>query len=106
MIPNIQKSYFRAKIFLGGLDNFLPYVMASSLVLSIALIFLFPLYEGIALSFFKDKAFIGLSNYVTLFHDEAFWHAMLLTLIYVIVYTAGVFFVGFVTALIVWNAEE
>lgn len=106
MIPNTQKFYSRAKNFFGVLDNFLPYVMASSLVVSIALIFLFPLYQGIALSFFKDKAFIGLSNYVTLFNDEAFWHAMFLTFIYVVVYTAGVFFVGFVTALIVWNAEE
>jgi multiple sugar transport system permease protein len=106
MIRHVQTIYSRGKNFLGLRETFLPYAMVSSLVVSIGIIFLFPLYKGIALSFFKDDAFIGLTNYATLFNDEAFWHALLLTLIYVIAYTAGVFFVGFVTALLIWNTEE
>lgn len=87
-------------------ESFVPYVLVVPITLALLLIFIYPLVNGFYLSFFNKQDFIGLGNYVRLFHDSDFWHAFALTFIYVAVYTVGVFFVGFSTALICDTAEK
>jgi len=87
-------------------DSFAPYVLVVPVTLALLLIFIYPLLNGFYLSFFDKHEFIGLENYIRLFHDSDFWHAFALAFIYVAVYTVGVFFVGFSTALICDTAEK
>lgn len=95
----VKAFYFR--------EGFAPYVLIVPITLALLLIFIYPLLNGLYLSFFdKHGMFIGTKNYVRLFHDTDFWHAIALTFIYVTVYTVGVFLVGFSTALICDTAEK
>jgi len=102
----LRARWNRAKaLYLG--EGFAPYVLIVPITLALLLIFIYPLVNGFYLSFFnRQDEFIGLKNYVRLFHDSDFWHAFALTFIYVAVYTVGVFFVGFSTALICDTAEK
>lgn len=83
----------------------LPYVFVFPMVLMIVLIFLYPVYRGVVLSFYKEERFVGFSNYIEMFNNPPFWDSLLITLYYVFLYTLGVFFVGFFTALVLRNAE-
>lgn len=85
--------------------NFLPYLLTFPLVLIIVLIFLYPVYRGVVLSFYQGKQFVALANYGEMFANPNFWHSLLLTLYYVFLYTVGIFGVGFFTALVLRRAE-
>jgi len=88
------------------LDQMILYVFTFPLILLIGLVMLYPLCYAVFLSFYQGSSFVGLTNYIKLYNDKYFWHSLQLTFIYVIVYTAGVFFVGFITALLTWHAEQ
>ena len=88
-------------------DTFAPYVLVLPITLALLLIFIYPLLDGFYLSSFNNNGNpVGFQNYIHLFHDSNFWHALALTFIYVIIYTIGIFFVGFSTALICDTADK
>ncbi|BAS27850.1 sugar ABC transporter permease [Limnochorda pilosa] len=77
-----------------------PYALIFPLVGIILFVFVYPLGTAIRLSFFDNRgAFVGLENYQTLWGDGKFWHSLLLTVRYTVIYGAGIFAVGFATAL-------
>jgi len=93
--------------FTNKLEELFSYVLIFPLVLALALFFFYPLVYAIMLSFQgKNGSFVGIANYIHLFNDRYFWHSLKLTFIYVIVYTGGVFFVGFITSLVMWKGER
>jgi len=74
-------------------------------LLIISFVFVFPVIKNVQLStldakFIETSKFIGLQNYFQVVKDYYFWHALIILLIYTIVYTVGVFVVGFITALL------
>ena len=74
-------------------------------LLIIGFVFVFPVIKNVQLStldakFIETSKFIGLQNYFNAVKDYFFWHALIILLIYVIIYTVGVFIVGFITALL------
>jgi len=74
-------------------------------LLIISFVFVFPVIKNVQLStldakFIETSKFIGLQNYFNAVKDYFFWHALIILLIYVIIYTVGVFIVGFITALL------
>jgi len=74
-------------------------------LLIISFVFVFPVIKNVQLStldakFIETSKFIGLQNYFNAVKDHFFWHALIILLIYVIIYTVGVFIVGFITALL------
>ena len=103
-----ENRWFYAKKSLADrLDAYFPYVMLVPLVVIIFAVYIYPLLWGAVLAFFNQEgAFVGFHNYGALFHAREFWHSLYLTFIYVILYTLGVFFVGFVTSFSMWRAEE
>lgn len=71
----------------------------------IAFVFLIPIGKSIQMSFhdmkFVEEApFIGVENYKRMFNDPYFWNSLKVTVLYTAIYTAGVFLVGFITALL------
>lgn len=45
--------------------------------------FTVPLFYGIVMSFYNSKgSFVGLANYISIFHDEKFWNSLSYTLTY------------------------
>jgi multiple sugar transport system permease protein len=79
--------------------------------LIIIFIFVFPVIKSIQLSttnakFIEDSKFIGLQNYLKAAKDYYFWHALIILLLYTIVYTVGIFLVGFITAILLDKSTE
>lgn len=85
----------------------LPYLLSAPLLLMIVFVFLLPLGMGVGLGFFSEKgSFVGFANYKILISNRYFVRSLVLTLIYVCLYTGGVFVVGFFTSLLIWHAER
>jgi multiple sugar transport system permease protein len=68
---------------------FLPYCLALPILAYEFLFILYPVYEGIKSSFYKQKVgrpatWAGLDNYTRLIHDEAFWEVVQTTLLYMV----------------------
>jgi multiple sugar transport system permease protein len=103
---SIKNGLRGARQFFSQADDFFPYVLVFPLTLAITLIFLYPLLDGMLISFYEEKAFVGFKNYREMLSDKYFWHSMKLTIIYVVVYTIGVFFVGFFTAFVLNLSEK
>lgn len=81
--------------------DFFPYALVLPLVAITCFVFLYPILSAVVLSFRNNYGeFVGIRNYVRLLNDSSFWFNVKLTLIYVALYSGGVFFVGFVTALV------
>lgn len=88
-------------------DQFVPYVFVISVFLFLLFMLVYPICSGFYISLFDRRGnFVGLGNYINMVHSSAFWHAFGLTFYYVVLYTCGIFFVGFVTALICDTAEK
>jgi multiple sugar transport system permease protein len=69
--------------------SFLPYFLALPILAYETFFILYPVYEGIKSSFYKQKVgrparWVGLENYQRLIHDDAFWHVVQTTLIYMV----------------------
>jgi multiple sugar transport system permease protein len=61
--------------------------------------------KNVSLSFrnarFMEKSkFVGFQNYINLFKDPRFWNSVIVLLKYTVLYTVGIFIVGFVTAIL------
>jgi len=107
IVSTIRVRWSRAWKFEKNLcELYFPYIMVMPLLILIGAIFIYPLSQGIILSFFNTEGdFVALGKYQSLFHDSEFWHSLIITFIYVAVYTAGIFFVGFVSAFTLWHGE-
>jgi multiple sugar transport system permease protein len=69
--------------------SFLPYCLALPILAYEFLFILYPVYEGIKSSFYKQKVgrpatWAGLDNYTRLLHDEAFWEVVRTTMLYMV----------------------
>jgi len=83
-----------------------PYFLILPVSLCLLTVFFYPLIKNIVMSFYsvefvKEGPFCGLENYKRMLSDRLFWHAVKITLIYVVTYTVSVFALGFFTALLV-----
>lgn len=94
------------RVYRKRLDQFFPYVLSFPLLLLSGVFCLYPVYKGLILSLFEDQHFVGIQNYITLFNDYKFWDSLKMTIFYVLEYTAGIFFVGFITALLISYTEK
>jgi multiple sugar transport system permease protein len=69
--------------------SFLPYCLALPILAYEFMFILYPVYQGIKSSFYTQKVgrpahWVGLKNYRRLIHDEAFWHVVQTTMIYMV----------------------
>jgi ABC-type sugar transport system permease subunit len=87
-----------------------PYLAAYLFVLPAVLILgvfiIFPVVQSLILSFyewngFSDKVFIGLRNYVDIFHNKNFLIALKNSIVYIVVSSAFIILVGLALALII-----
>jgi multiple sugar transport system permease protein len=67
----------------------LPYLLAVPILAYEGVFILYPIYDGIKSSFYRGQVgrplkWAGLANYERMIHDEAFWHVMRTTLIYML----------------------
>ena len=84
------------------LTNFLMLLPA---ILMIVMMFIVPLVMNFSMSFrgvkfMESGDFIGLKNYGKLLSGSDFYHALWIMLKYTVIYTIGIFIVGFITSLI------
>jgi ABC-type sugar transport systems, permease components len=68
-------------------------------------VFIYPIIENIKLSvqnarFVEPAKFIGLANYRKLISDPFFWNSFRIMLEYTVIYTLGIFIIGFIAALL------
>ncbi len=74
-------------------------------LLIILCVFVFPILKNLQVSFLNVKfleegKFIGLENYRKVIADKNFWHAFKIMVEYTIIYTTGIFIMGFFTAML------
>lgn len=86
-------------------EEYVPYLLNLLIVLSIVLLFVYPLIYGVLSSVYSKGEF-SVANYSRLLTDRNFWHALWVTVLYVFFYTVGIMFIGFVTALAIDVGEE
>lgn len=86
--------------------EFFPYLMSLPAILAIGGICLFPLLQGIYLSFTVTKLtspdvmrFVGMENFERLMGDKSFWSALWFTIVYTFVSTVAAYFIGLAVAL-------
>ena len=78
-----------------------PWLFVAPTMIVILLVTIFPTIYSLGLSFTKwevtlqEKPFIGLGNYIALFQDDRFLHAILITLIVVVVGVGLELIIGF-----------
>lgn len=82
------------------------YLFVLPAFLFICIFLVYPLINGLTLSFFQwdgftEKVFIGLKNYIDLVHDEVFFLALKNTVIYMILTVAILIIIGFTLAVII-----
>jgi multiple sugar transport system permease protein len=82
-----------------------PYLFDSLIILIILFLFVYPLFYCIAKSFTVDNGF-SLGNYIKLMSDSTFLNSILITFLYVLLYTIGIMLVGFITALVIDKSEQ
>jgi multiple sugar transport system permease protein len=87
-------------------EQSVPYILSSPLLVALAIFFLYPLIYAIASSLFVNRSFTPAANYSRLVADSFFWHSLLVTLLYVVIYTVGIMVIGFVIALAVDTSEQ
>jgi len=84
----------------------LHYVCIIPTLFFIIFVFAFPIGKSIYLSLHgirfmeKNAPFVGLNNYIQMFNDYYFWHSFVITGLYTLIYTVGVFGVGILCALL------
>jgi len=82
-----------------------PYLFDSLIIVMITFLFIYPLFCCIAKSFSFDNNF-SFGNYIKLFSDSTFLNSILITFLYVLLYTFGIMTVGFITALVIDKGEQ
>lgn len=72
-----------------------------------AIFTIYPIFEGFRISLFETNAvtnrFVGLKNYITLFHDNVFWLSVRNTLFLTVVVTMVTLFVGLVISISIFD---
>lgn len=86
-------------------DHHIPYVFSAAMVLLLLALFIYPLFYGLFRSFLVDDSFSA-GNYQRLFNDSAFRNSLIITFLYVIIYTVGIMTIGFITALAIDVSEK
>lgn len=86
--------------------DFFPYLMSLPAIAAISSVCLYPLLQGIYLSFTTTKLtspdvmrFVGLNNFVRLLSDKSFWSALWFTIVYTFVSTIMAYLMGLAVAL-------
>lgn len=84
-------------------DRLFPYAMVAPSVILFTLFAVYPFIMGIYTSFFKwdglsNMKFIGLTNYINVFSDAAFWDAIKRTFYYAFIVSIGKNVIGFILA--------
>jgi multiple sugar transport system permease protein len=83
------------------------YAFVGPQLLFFAVFTIYPIFEGVRLSLYKSTAventFVGLQNYINLFHDEVFLQALFNTLFLVVVITAGNLLLGLLISLAIFD---
>ena len=87
-------------------QKYTPYVLDLPILIALSALFLYPLLQGIASSFFVGQQYQGLINYERLATDSYFWQALIVTLLYVVVYTVGLMLISFLIALAIDASEQ
>lgn len=87
--------------------DWFPYLMALPALILVGVICVYPLLEGIYLSFTVTKLitpdvmrFVGLDNYVRLIGDDRFWNSLSFTVVYTLASTILAYLFGLVVALL------
>lgn len=83
----------------------MPYVFDFLIVLTILLLFIYPVGHGIVSSLMVNGEF-STQHFSRLFSDRNFWNSVGVTFLYVFLYTAGIMFIGFVTSLTIDISEK
>lgn len=84
-------------------DRLFPYAMVAPSVILFTLFAVYPFIMGIYTSLFKwdglsNMKFIGLTNYINVFSDAAFWDAIKRTFYYAFIVSIGKNVIGFILA--------
>ncbi len=87
--------------------NIYPYLLVAPAMLIIMCVVFIPVVNAIGMSFQsydlrrpKDIAFIGLANYIEIFHDSLFWSSLWKTILWVVFGVGLQFVFGFILALL------
>jgi multiple sugar transport system permease protein len=92
--------FFKGKVKITHFLFVLPAVLFNFIF------FIFPFIRSFIMSFYNwpvlgEKTFIGFSNYLELFKDQAFWNSLWFTLKYTLMVTPLIFIVAFSLALLI-----
>lgn len=95
----------RSKMTLQKKNMWVNITLLLPAILMIVLLYVIPVLKNLQMSFFSVKfmeagEFAGLKNYIKLLTGSDFYHALEVLLKYIVLYTACIFIVGFVTALL------
>lgn len=87
--------------------NIYPYLLVAPAMLIILCVVFIPVINAIGMSFQsydlrrpKDIAFVGLANYIEIFHDALFWQSLWKTILWVVFGVGLQFVFGFILALL------
>ena len=101
LLANFKKNFYE---FIRK-EKYVPYVFNILMTLIIMTLFIYPLFYAITNSFIVEGKF-SINNYEKLILDTLFLKSMLITFLYVIIYTVGIMFIGFITALAIDTSEK
>ncbi len=87
---------------------FTGYLFIIPALLFLVIFIIYPIAQSLFLSFYKwngfsDKVFIGIKNYVDIFHDRNFLTALKNSVVYIVVSSALILILGFILAVIIDN---
>lgn len=87
-------------------DNLKAYLFLAPFLIVYSLFMLYPIIKGFIISLHDwtlgmDSTFVGFQNYITMFKDSYFWEALGNTILFVLISTPALIFVGLGIALLV-----
>jgi multiple sugar transport system permease protein len=87
-------------------DNLKAYLFLAPFLIVYSLFMLYPIIKGFIISLHDwtlgmDSTFVGVQNYITMFKDSYFWEALGNTILFVLISTPALIFVGLGIALLV-----
>ena len=77
-------------MYLKGKQNWVPYLFILPWLIGLLVFVAFPMIFSLGMSLFDwdivgDRIFIGLKNYIDMFHDELFYHSLKVTFQYAVI---------------------
>ncbi len=82
-----------------------PYVLLAPTIVIFVLFMIYPIIRSLYLSFFELKSgsyiFVGLHNYIMLFHDKTFYKSLFNTIIYLIIQVPVMIFLALIIAVLI-----